>query len=95
MLEYLDTVGCDSDFILKSDIDDTSEKEEDASHDTLPAAHPVPDSEEDDMMKITGKFSKLSNFFLYLSNSNYSLDLSICLLLILLLLLTSISSSQT
>jgi hypothetical protein len=46
MLEYLDTVGCDSDFILKSDIDDTSE---DASYVTPLAADPVSDSEEDDM----------------------------------------------
>jgi hypothetical protein len=46
MLEYLDTIDSDSDFIPESDTDDTSEEEEDA---TPPAAHPAPDSEEDDM----------------------------------------------
>jgi hypothetical protein len=44
MLEYLDTIDSDSDFIPRSDTDDTSE--EDA---TPPAAHPVSHSEEDDM----------------------------------------------
>jgi hypothetical protein len=44
MLEYLDAADSDSDFIPESDTNDTSE--EDA---TPPAAHPVSDSEEDDM----------------------------------------------
>jgi hypothetical protein len=45
MLEHLDTTDSDSDFIPESDTDDTSEEEDG----TLPAVHPVPDSEEDDM----------------------------------------------
>jgi hypothetical protein len=43
MLEYLDKIDSDSDFISESDTDDASE---DA---TPPVAHPVSDSEEDDM----------------------------------------------
>jgi hypothetical protein len=49
MLEYLDTTDSDTDFILESDTDDTSE-ERDAPHDTTPAVHPVSDSEEDDLV---------------------------------------------
>jgi hypothetical protein len=50
MLEYLDTIDRDSDFILESDTDDTSEEEEeDVPHAKSPAAHPLSDSEEDDM----------------------------------------------
>jgi hypothetical protein len=80
MLEYLDTNGSDNDFILESDTDDTSEQE-DAPHATTPAAHCVPDSEEDDMDdEDYRKFHHLSNLFL--SNSKNCLDLSICLLLI-------------
>jgi hypothetical protein len=48
MLEYLDIIESDSEFIPESDTDDTSE-EEDAPHATLIAAHPVSDSEEDNM----------------------------------------------
>jgi hypothetical protein len=48
MLEYLYTIESDSDFILESDADDTSE-EDDAPHATPPAAHPMSDSEENDM----------------------------------------------
>jgi hypothetical protein len=46
MLEYLDTIDSDSDFILESDIDYTSE-EENTPHATPPASQPVSDSEED------------------------------------------------
>jgi hypothetical protein len=51
MLEYLDTFDSDSDFILESDIDDTSkeEEEENATHAIPQAAYSVFDSEEDDM----------------------------------------------
>jgi hypothetical protein len=48
MLEYLDTTDSDSDFIPEGDTDDTSEEEDDP-HATPPDAHPVSDSEEDDM----------------------------------------------
>jgi hypothetical protein len=48
MLEYLDTLDSDNDFILESDTDDTSE-EDDTPHATPPAAHPMSDSEEDDV----------------------------------------------
>jgi hypothetical protein len=44
VFEYLDATDGDSDFILESDTDDTSEESEDAPH-----AHPVSDNEEDDM----------------------------------------------
>jgi hypothetical protein len=44
MLEYLDTIASDGDFIPESDTDDTSE--EDA---TPPAADTMSDSEKDDM----------------------------------------------
>jgi hypothetical protein len=84
MLEYLDTTDGDSDFILESDTDDTSE---DAPRATQPAAHPVSDMDDEDY----SKFYHLSNVSLFLSNSKNRLDLSICLLL----MLTSISSSQT
>jgi hypothetical protein len=40
MLEYLDTVDSNSDFIMESDTDDRS-GEEDAAHAPPPAAHPV------------------------------------------------------
>jgi hypothetical protein len=92
MLQYLDTVDSDSDFILESDTDDKSEGEEDddAPHVTPPAAHPVLTVKRMTwMVKTTGKFCHLSNLSLFLSNSKNCLDLSICLLLILLLLLTS------
>jgi hypothetical protein len=46
VLEYLDSVDSDSDFILESDTDGTREEEEDAA---LTTAHPVSDSEEDGM----------------------------------------------
>jgi hypothetical protein len=49
MLEYLVTIGSDSDCILESDTDCTSE-EKDAPHVTPPGARPVSDSEEDDMI---------------------------------------------
>jgi hypothetical protein len=49
MLEYFDRVDCDNDFSPESDIDDTSEEEQDAPNVTSPAAHPVSDSEEDNM----------------------------------------------
>jgi hypothetical protein len=49
MLEYLDTIESDSDFILESDTDDTSEEENYGPQATPPAAHPVSDSKEDDM----------------------------------------------
>jgi hypothetical protein len=49
MLEYLDTVDSDCDFIPESDTDDASEEEEDALHATPPDAHTMSDSEEDDM----------------------------------------------
>jgi hypothetical protein len=96
MLEYLDTIDTDSGFIPESDADDTSEEDEDAPHATSPAAHPVYDSEKDDMddedyREILSPEQPLP----FLSNSKNCLDLSICLLLILLLLLTSISSLQT
>jgi hypothetical protein len=39
MLEYLDTIDSDIDFILESDSDDISE--EDAPHATPPAARPL------------------------------------------------------
>jgi hypothetical protein len=42
------TIDSDSDFILGSDTDGTSE-EEDAPHAMPPAVHPVSDREEDDM----------------------------------------------
>jgi hypothetical protein len=76
MLEYLDAVDCDSDFILESDTDDTSE--EDAPHATHPAAHPMSDSEEDDMDDDDD--DHLRNLSLFLSNSKNCLNLSICLL---------------
>jgi hypothetical protein len=38
--KYVDTIDSDSDLILESDTDDTSE-EEDAPHATPPVAHPV------------------------------------------------------
>jgi hypothetical protein len=95
MLEYLDTVDSDSDFIL-DDTDDTSEEEEEnAPHATPQAAYSVSDSEEDgmddeDYREILSPEQPLP----FLSNSKNCLDLSICLLLILLLVFTSISSSQ-
>jgi hypothetical protein len=51
MLEYLDTVDSDSDFILGSDTDDTSEEEggKEDPYATPPPSHPVSDSEEDEM----------------------------------------------
>jgi hypothetical protein len=50
MLEYLDTIDSDSDFILESDTDTSEEEEEDdALYATPPAAHSVSDSEEDNM----------------------------------------------
>lgn len=49
ILEYLDTIDSDtSDFIPESETDVSSE-EDDVPHATPPAAHPVSDSEEDDM----------------------------------------------
>jgi hypothetical protein len=48
MLEYLDTTDSDSDFIPKGDTDDTCE-EDDAPHAAPPTAHPVSESEEDNM----------------------------------------------
>jgi hypothetical protein len=48
MFEYLDIIYSESHFNLESDTEDTSEKEA-APHATPPAAHPVSDSEEDDM----------------------------------------------
>jgi hypothetical protein len=47
MFEYLDSIDSDSDFILESDTDNTNE--DDNPHALTPAAHPVSDSEEDDM----------------------------------------------
>jgi hypothetical protein len=49
MFEYLDIIYSESHFNLESDTDDTSEKGEAAPHATPPAAHPVSDSEDDDM----------------------------------------------
>jgi hypothetical protein len=46
MSEYLDTSDNDSDFILESDTDDTSE--EYAPHATPPAAPPVSDSKDNE-----------------------------------------------
>jgi hypothetical protein len=48
MLELLDTIDSDGDFILESDTDTTSE-DDDAPHATPQAAHPVSDSEDNDM----------------------------------------------
>jgi hypothetical protein len=88
LLEYLDTADSDSDFTVESDTDDTSE---DAPHATSPAAHPLSDSEEDDMddenyMEIW----HLNKISLFLSKSKNCLDLSICLLILLLLLTSSL-----
>jgi hypothetical protein len=47
MMEYLDTIDSDTDFIPESDTDDTTEEEEDGPHAIPPAAHLVSDSEED------------------------------------------------
>jgi hypothetical protein len=55
ILEYLDTIDSNSDFVLESDTDDTSgggregAAAADDPHATPQAAHPVSDSEEDDM----------------------------------------------
>jgi hypothetical protein len=91
MLEYLDTIDSDSDFIPESDTDDISE-EEYATHAISPAAHPV--SEMTRMMNTTGKFCHLSSLSRFLYSSKKCLDLRIFILFILLLLLTSISTDM-
>jgi hypothetical protein len=48
-LEYLHTRDSDSDFILDSYTDGTSEKDEDVPRATFPAADAVSDSEEDNL----------------------------------------------
>jgi hypothetical protein len=94
MLEYLETINSDSDFILESDTDDTSEEEEDAPHTKSQLlALCLTVKRMAWMMKNTGKLCHVSNFFVFLSNSKNCLDLSIWLL-ILLLLLSSVYSSQ-
>jgi hypothetical protein len=95
LLEYLDKSDSDSDFILESDTDSTSEEDENAPHATSPAANPVSDSEEDDMDD--------DNYREILSPEQPPSSLPIprtvwtsaYALLFLLLLLSSISSSQT
>jgi hypothetical protein len=94
MLEYLDTSDSDSDFILESVTDDTSE-EDDAPHATPLAAHPMSNSEEDDMGDEDYREILLPEQPLPLP-FQVRLDLSMCVFLVLLLLLlTFISSSQT
>jgi hypothetical protein len=65
-LGYSDTTDSDNDFIPESDTDDTSE-EEDAPHAMPPAAHPVSDSEEDDMDDDDYR-EIMSNLSLFFSN---------------------------
>jgi hypothetical protein len=41
MIEYLDTIDSDSDYIPEGDTDDTSEEQKDVPHATPPGAHHV------------------------------------------------------
>jgi hypothetical protein len=95
MLQYLDTFDSDSDFILESDTDDTSEEEENGLHATpqllILSYREEDDMDDEDYREILSPEQPLALLFQLQELS----DLSICLLLILLLLLTSISSSQT
>lgn len=79
MLEYLDTVDGDSDFILESNPDDTR-----GAGGGEGDPHVTTAKRMTWMMMTTGKFYYLSSLCLFLSNSRNCLDLRMFLLLSLL-----------